>query len=137
MIEDYLRSSQSHVKPLGETDGLSEAAQQVGGTGDGLFGYENQREMMRSLFTALKANPDSSALSNGMLMRFWSGGLGRLAGFLAPAGFRPGGEIFLFHRVQREHDGGRPDIPIFLTPPATVEAVNLLVTVSRFENRMD
>ena len=76
MIEDYLRSSQSHVKPLGETDGLSEAAQQVGGTGDGLFGYENQREMMRSLFTALKANPDSSALSNGMLMRFWSGGLG-------------------------------------------------------------
>ena len=76
MIEDYLRSAQSHVKPLRETDGLTEAAQQVGGTGDGLFGYENQREMMRSLFTALKGDSDSSALTDGMLMRFWGGSLG-------------------------------------------------------------
>ncbi|MGH7993337.1 MAG: hypothetical protein ACREDQ_07465, partial [Limisphaerales bacterium] len=38
MVEDYLRSAESHVKPLRETDGLNEAIQHVGGTGNGLFG---------------------------------------------------------------------------------------------------
>jgi hypothetical protein len=76
VIEDYLRSAQSHVKPLRDTVGLTEAAWQVGGTGDGLFGYENQRAMMRSLFAALKADPDTTAFTTGILMRFWGGSLG-------------------------------------------------------------
>ena len=39
-----------------ETAGLAEAAQHVGGAGNGLFGYENQRETMRTAFSLLK-NP--------------------------------------------------------------------------------
>jgi len=96
MIEDYLRSAQSHVKPLKETAGLSEAAQQVGGTGDGLFGYENQRETMRSLFTALKGNADSSALADGMLSRFWGGSLSDWLDFSLLPDFDPVAKYFYF-----------------------------------------
>ncbi|HEV2435697.1 MAG TPA: hypothetical protein VG077_06835 [Verrucomicrobiae bacterium] len=76
MVEDYLRSAQSHVKPLRETDGLTEAIQHVGGTGNGLFGYENQREVMRSFFAALKNDPNSATGMNSVLMRMWGGSLG-------------------------------------------------------------
>jgi hypothetical protein len=54
MIETYLRSAESKAKPLRETAGFADAAQRVGGTGNGLFAYENQRETMRAAFTALK-----------------------------------------------------------------------------------
>ena len=57
MVEDYLRSAESHAKPLRETDGLSDAIQHVGGTGNGLFGYENQREQMRSIVCRLERRP--------------------------------------------------------------------------------
>ena len=76
MVEDYLRSAESHVKPLRETDGLTDAIQHVGGTGNGLFGYENQREQMRSFFAALKNDPNSSAGMDNVLMRLWGGSLG-------------------------------------------------------------
>lgn len=76
MVEDYLRSSESHAKPLRETDGLSDAIQHVGGTGNGLFGYENQREQMRSLFAALKNDPKSTPGADNPLLRLWSGSLG-------------------------------------------------------------
>ncbi|MGA9778327.1 MAG: hypothetical protein ACLPRE_05325 [Limisphaerales bacterium] len=76
MVEDYLRSAESHAKPLRETDGLTDAIHHVGGTGNGLFGYENQRELMRTFFAALKNDPNSTASMNNLLMRMWSGSLG-------------------------------------------------------------
>jgi hypothetical protein len=61
IIEGFLRSTGSPGKPLRETAGLAEAAQHIGGTGTGLFGYENQRELMRTAFTLLKNQSDSPA----------------------------------------------------------------------------
>jgi hypothetical protein len=63
ILENYLRSAGSPARPLRETAGLAEAAQHIGGTGTGLFGYENQREIMRSAFTLLK----NQAASDGGL----------------------------------------------------------------------
>jgi len=76
MIEDYLRSAESHIKPLSQSDGLAEAAQHVGGTGNGLFGYENQGEQMRAFLAALKNNPNSLSGDNPMLTGLWGGSLG-------------------------------------------------------------
>ena len=53
-LEEYLRSADGRVKPLRENSALADAAQHVGGTGGGLFGYENQRETMRAAFKLLK-----------------------------------------------------------------------------------
>jgi hypothetical protein len=55
MIEEYLRSSQKPPKPLSGTPGLVDAAGHVGGAGNGVFGYENQRETLRTLFNMLKS----------------------------------------------------------------------------------
>jgi hypothetical protein len=54
MIEEYLRSAGKPPKPLSGTPGLIDAAQHVGGAGSGIFGYDNQRETMRTVFAALK-----------------------------------------------------------------------------------
>jgi len=60
MIESFLRSADGKAKPLRETAGFAGAAQHVGGAGNGLLAYENQRETLRAFFTALKnAPPDS------------------------------------------------------------------------------
>jgi hypothetical protein len=56
VLEEYLRSTENQAKPLRENAGLAEAAQRLGGTGGGLFGFENQRETMRVTFKAFK-NP--------------------------------------------------------------------------------
>jgi hypothetical protein len=64
MVEGYLRSNDGKTKPLSQTPGLMEAAQHVGGMGSGLFGYQNQRESARVLFTALKSDP--AVGSNGL-----------------------------------------------------------------------
>lgn len=61
ILENYLRSSGAPARPLRETAGLADAAQHIGGTGGGLFGYENQKEIMRSAFTLLKNQADSPA----------------------------------------------------------------------------
>jgi len=61
MIENYLRSDDGKTKPLSQAPGLLEAAQHVGGMGNGLFGYQNQRELMRVLFTALKDDPSAGS----------------------------------------------------------------------------
>ena len=58
MIEGYLRSGDSKPKPLQEVPGLSEAAQKVGGTGSGMFGYQNDLENLRAPYEALRKNPD-------------------------------------------------------------------------------
>jgi len=64
-LEEYLRSGEKPPKPLSGTPGLVDAAQHVGGAGSGLFGYQNQREVMRSLFKTLK-NPSSTDSGGGM-----------------------------------------------------------------------
>jgi hypothetical protein len=60
IMENYLRSTGAPTKPLRETAGLADAAQHIGGTSGGLFGYENQKEIMRSAFTLLKNQSDSA-----------------------------------------------------------------------------
>ncbi len=61
MIEGFLRSAGNPPKPLSSLPNLIDAAQHVGGAGNGLFGYQNQRETIRSLFMRLKNQPAASA----------------------------------------------------------------------------
>ena len=69
MLEEYLRSNAGPARPLRDTAGLAEAAQHVGGAGNGLFGYENQRETMRAAFSQLK----NSAANDTVMMAFPKG----------------------------------------------------------------
>ena len=55
ILENFLRNTASPGKPLSAVAGLTEAAQHIGGTGGGLFGYQNQREVMRSAFALFKS----------------------------------------------------------------------------------
>lgn len=64
MLEEYLRSSETKGKALGETAGLNEAAQKVGGMNTGLFFYEDQREQLKA--TLEKWQKNSSPL-DGLL----------------------------------------------------------------------
>jgi len=64
MLESYLRSAANPPKPLSSLPGLIDAAQHVGGAGNGLFGYENQRELLRTLFKTL--NNQSPAGMSGI-----------------------------------------------------------------------
>ena len=57
MIENFLRSDDGKTKPLSQRPGLLEAAQRVGGMDNGLFGYQDQRESARELFSVLKNDP--------------------------------------------------------------------------------
>ena len=57
VLEEYLRSGDSQAKSLREVPGLAEAAQKVGGTGTGLFGYEDQSQGMRSVIETLRKEP--------------------------------------------------------------------------------
>lgn len=63
MLETFLRNLANPPKPLRETVGLAEAAQHVGGAGGGVFGYENQRETMRSAFLLFKSQASSDGSS--------------------------------------------------------------------------
>ncbi len=67
LIENYLRSAGNPPKPLSGANGLIDAAQHVGGAGTGLFGYQNQRETFRPLFTKLKNQQPSSLLTSPLL----------------------------------------------------------------------
>ncbi|HUA66757.1 MAG TPA: hypothetical protein VME24_12980 [Alphaproteobacteria bacterium] len=64
LIENFLRSDDGKTKPLSRQPGLMEAAQEVGGMGNGLFGYQNQRETARALFSTLKNDPALGAAFN-------------------------------------------------------------------------
>jgi hypothetical protein len=57
IVEEYLRSSEVRPKPLSGTAGLAEAAQKVGGTETGLFGFQNDLEQLKPYWQALRANP--------------------------------------------------------------------------------
>ncbi|HEX3625502.1 MAG TPA: hypothetical protein VH280_08755 [Verrucomicrobiae bacterium] len=77
MIQNYLRSNDGKTKPLSQRPGLVEAAQEVGGMGNGLFGYQNQRESARVLFSVLKNDPALGAALNPLsAMPFTSAGQG-------------------------------------------------------------
>ncbi len=77
LIENYLRSDDGKTKPLCRKPGLIEAAQEVGGMGNGLFGYQNQRETARALFSALKSDPAFGAALNPLAITpFSSAGVG-------------------------------------------------------------
>ena len=54
IVEEYLRSADKPPKPLRDNPGLQDAASKVGGASGGLFGYQNQREVMRMTFKLLK-----------------------------------------------------------------------------------
>jgi len=62
MLEEFLRSGDTTGKALRDVPGLNEAAQKVGGMGNGMFGYENQAESARSLIETLKK--ESGTLAN-------------------------------------------------------------------------
>jgi hypothetical protein len=64
-LEEYLRNGEKPPKPLSGTPGLVDAAQHVGGTSGGLFGYQNQRETLRYLFKTLK-NQDANDNAGGL-----------------------------------------------------------------------
>jgi hypothetical protein len=64
-LEEYFRSAEKPPKPLSGTPGLVDAAQHVGGVGGGLFGYQNQREVLGVLFKTLK-NPASNDGGGGL-----------------------------------------------------------------------
>lgn len=72
ILEEYLRSADGQSKPLRETAGLADAAQHVG-LGGGLFGYQNQRETMRTSFKLLKdaAEADTTMKMFPPVMREW------------------------------------------------------------------
>jgi len=54
VLEEYLRNAANPPRPLAETAGLADALERIGGPGNGLFGYEDQRGSMRAFFTGLK-----------------------------------------------------------------------------------
>lgn len=57
ILEEYLRSNDNKAKPLGETPGLADAAQKVGGMATGLFGFDNQSLSTRVLLETLRTQP--------------------------------------------------------------------------------
>ena len=64
ILENYLRSAAKPARPLREIPGLADAMQHVDGAGGGLFGYDNQREVMRATFGALKDFSEDSSNGN-------------------------------------------------------------------------
>jgi len=54
ILEEYLRSSESRQKTLGEKPGLTEAAARVGGTSTGWFGYQNQLDTGRAALDIMR-----------------------------------------------------------------------------------
>ena len=53
-LEEFLRRTEAPGKSLRENAALTEAAAHIGGTGKGMFTYQNQRETMRMTFKLFK-----------------------------------------------------------------------------------
>jgi hypothetical protein len=61
MIEEYLRSADSQIKPLRTATGFAAATDKVGGSATGFLTYENQAETTRIVLAALtQKSPDAS-----------------------------------------------------------------------------
>ena len=56
-LESFLNDGKKNTKKLADLPGLKAAAEKVGGFGSGMFAYENQVPMARTLFTFVKENP--------------------------------------------------------------------------------
>lgn len=54
MLEEFLRSGDGNGKSLRELPALTEAAGRVGGMSQGIFGYEDQREVARAKWEAFR-----------------------------------------------------------------------------------
>ena len=54
VLQEYLRGISSPPRPLSETAGLADALGHIGGAGNGLFGYQDHRVVMRAAFGSLK-----------------------------------------------------------------------------------
>ncbi len=74
VIEEYLRSSENKPKPLAEVPAIVDAAAKVGGTGAGLFGYQDDKENMRAVFEAMRVNADSMLASLNIPLAVGKGG---------------------------------------------------------------
>ncbi len=66
ILEEYLRSSDSLAKGLREKAGVLEAAQKVGGPGTSFFAYDNQEELMRTVFDTVKKDPAAVSGISGL-----------------------------------------------------------------------
>lgn len=74
ILEEFLRSTEGAGKSLRENAALTEAATHVGGMGNGLFTYQNQRETMRITFKLFKnaANADPTLNLLPANIRAWA-----------------------------------------------------------------
>ncbi len=100
VLESYLRTESPGDKPLAAIDGLKAAAAKVGGTGNGWFGYENDRIMAKAILEALKENSSTldhilSATPAGAALAK-SGGLKAWADFSLLPPFEPIAGYFHF-----------------------------------------
>jgi hypothetical protein len=59
VLEEFLRSAGKPPQPLSDTPGLAAAAGHIGGMGNGLFGYQDHRVVMRAAFASLKQTATS------------------------------------------------------------------------------
>ncbi len=62
MLEEFVRSGDSHAKSLREAPGLDAATEKVSGPGTSLFGYSNDSETMRLLMNVLKKDSATGGL---------------------------------------------------------------------------
>ncbi len=67
MLEEYLRSSDTQQKALREKAGLIDAAQKVGGSSAGVFGYQNNADVSRFLFEAARKNQGTNSADSAPL----------------------------------------------------------------------
>jgi hypothetical protein len=61
LLEEYLRSAGKPPRPLSDTPGLAQALGHIGGAGNGLFGYEDQRSLLRTAFAGIKQSAGGGA----------------------------------------------------------------------------
>lgn len=55
VLEEFLRNVAAPPRPLSDTPGLADAIEHIGGTGNGLFGYQDHRVVMRAAFASAKS----------------------------------------------------------------------------------
>jgi hypothetical protein len=60
VLQDFLRSAGKPPRPLTQAAGLADAVQHIGGMGNGLFGYQDNRVVMRAAFNSLKQSAAGS-----------------------------------------------------------------------------
>lgn len=74
MLEQFLRSGEAKTRPLREVEGLTAAAEKIGGTGTGFFGYQNQKEQTRiAIEMAKKMAVDGASTTLGGIPDFGLG----------------------------------------------------------------